>query len=990
VQRQKPSGCIGCECWPHGTDYSQVTGTGASGVMIVGEASGQMEAREQRPFVQYAPAGSVLERNLRRMGLSREQFSITNVLRCRPKNNWLDGAPWEYSAIRQCRQYLDAAIAERRPRVIVALGGIALRELTGMAGESRGISHLAGYVLPLANTTRRVQHRCVDCDIKGDQPTPGCLLCGGTGWWDTDEPAATANAIPVLGNWHPSYLRHGKMSHCGNFVRIMQRAMNIVAGKDREWLWNVEPENRSTHGTLDYITRPSVDDARSYYLRLRDNSGATVAYDLETSESTSLDEDAREGFADTRIRLAQFSYEVGHAIAFPHEDGYQQVVRDILELPNLKCGHNLWLFDNKVLRAAANIVPRGVVHDTLQMFHHWQPDLPAHLQYAAQFVQFPFPWKHLAGTDLAFYGCCDVDATLRLYNFLEHKLKADAIWGDDIRGYVGQVYHVRPVLARMEERGVPIDDAARLKLGAEFKIASEELAQHLMARYPESAKKLDAYKTFPPELKKLPEAEWGKLFREPDKWKCKCGRDNKMDSAQCGKCGKDQDQGSVKPGKWYRYGQREVDVPALGTDGNPTTERAMRWCYIPEFNPNSTPQVIAYMMAKGHKVPKDKHREDAEGNQKDTTAAKELQRLANRTGDDFYLKVIEYRGLTKMRGTYVDGFVPHADRCVHTTFTFDTGIGQLSSRNPNVQNFPKLKPTQQLADAMRAMIAAKPGHIISEWDYKSCHALTLGFLAESERYMRLARLDIHSFTAGHFLRCWDGGNILHESDEALMERFAWLKSDPERKRVRDDQAKHACLGIGNGLRGKGLYERYLESFPGPSGLKTAQRFIDILEHLFPEVFDWQRRMQKLAHEQQFLKTEFGHIRRFYEVFRWDGKKGCWGHGDQAEQAISFWLSNIAFGHIREGLKQLHRTGLAEKYGLMNNVHDSYLFHFPAHMLDEHVAEVYPILIAPSTVLKHPRICPDGLVIGVEASAGPNWAPQNMKKLKLGVTEASHA
>jgi hypothetical protein len=202
---------------------------------------------------------------------------------------------------------------------------------------------------------------------------------------------------------------------------------------------------------------------------------------------------------------------------------------------------------------------------------------------------------------------------------------------------------------------------------------------------------------------------------------------------------------------------------------------------------------------------------------------------------------------------------------------------------------------------------------------------------------------------------------------------------------------NCILGIGNGLKAKGLYERYMESFAGPNGFKTAQKFLDILEkELFPEVFEWQRRMQNLAHDQQFLKTEFGHIRRFYEVFRWDGKKGCWGHGDQAEQAISFWLSNIAFGHIREGLKQLHRTGLAEKYGLMNNVHDSYLFHFPAHMLDEHVAEVYPILIAPSTVLKHPRICPDGLVIGVEASAGPNWAPQNMKKLKLGVTEASHA
>jgi len=106
----------------------------------------------------------------------------------------------------------------------------------------------------------------------------------------------------------------------------------------------------------------------------------------------------------------------------------------------------------------------------------------------------------------------------------------------------------------------------------------------------------------------------------------------------------------------------------------------------------------------------------------------------------------------------------------------------------------------------------------------------------------------------------------------LRERFKWLKSDPVRKRVRDDQAKHAILGIGNGLKAKGLYERYMENFPGPDGLKTAKRFLAILEDLFPEVFAWQKRVQKQAHEQQFLKTEFGHIRRFYEVFRWDAHR----------------------------------------------------------------------------------------------------------------------
>src|SRR5262249_41829380 len=141
-----------------------------------------------------------------------------------------------------------------------------------------------------------------------------------------------------------------------------------------------------------------------------------------------------------------------------------------------------------------------------------------------------------------------------------------------------------------------------------------------------------------------------------------------------------------------------------------------------------------------------------------------------------------------------------------------------------------------------------------------------------------------------------------------------------------------------------------------------------------------KRIQQLAHDQQQLKTQFGHMRRFYEVFRWDTKKQGWGHGDQAEEAIAYWLANIAFGHIREKLKELHNLGLDNKYCLFNNIHDSFLFEVEESMLDEHVRDVYPVLMAPSTVLHHPTIAPEGLVIGVDASVGKDWA--HMKEIDL--------
>jgi uracil-DNA glycosylase family 4 len=895
--RYKPPTCAGCPCHSHGTDFSAVEGTGALGVMIVAEASGEMEARDQLPLRPYAPAGSLLERTFRRMGYSRQQFSLTNCLRCRPRNNWLSGAPWEWSALNACRPNLDAAIRERCPRAILALGDTALRELTGEAGEARGVSHLCGYAL------------------RGP------------------------NDVPVIPAYHPAFIRRGKASYQGLLARHLQRAVNVAAGRDHEWAWGIDTERSDTYGQLRYSLHPSLDEARCFRDRVMANAGAVVSYDIETFESASLDEDARDGFTDTRIRLIQFSTGAGEGIAFPWEGEFRNIAALLLRSPNAKCGHNLWLFDNRVLEACGlreglDLRPRGPIHDTLAMFHHWQPDLPAHLQFAAQFVSFPFPWKHLAATNLEFYGCVDVDATLRLYTFLRAALDKDGIWdspydaeGDCVGGYVGQVAQVRPILAAMERRGFPVDDAVRQSLDVEFDAAQQELLEALDARFPNEARSIHPKEGY----KKVPKDTAGLV-------------------------------------------ERTFQVAGIDGAGDPTLSSVIRWCRAEPFSPNSSHQLIRYMKSRGHKVPKSREQDDA-GNDKDTTAKKELVRLAHRSGDDFYLKVIEYRELSKMRGTYIEGFAPHADGRVHTTFTFDTGIGQLSSRNPNIHNYPK---HGRLAKAVRKMIAAKDGMILTEWDYKSCHVLTLGFLAEDANYIRCARIDMHSLVTGHKIGQWDLPTLLRsESDAELRARCRWLKSNPEWKHIRDARMKHAILGIGNGLKARGLFEKHMEDF---SGVKEAQSFLDVVESLFPKVFQWHKTVQQRAHDQQYQKTQYGHMRRFYEVYRWDYKKAAYSHGDQAEEAISYHLSNIAFGYIREHIKLLERAGLNDKYGLCNNVHDSLVFHFDERLLDEHIAEVYPILVTPSVVLRHPTICPDGLWIDAECNAGRDWSA--MEEVKV--------
>ena len=892
MARTKPETCVGCALHSHGTDFTQIEGTGSLGLMCIAEASGEAEARDGLPLRPYAPAGSLFERTLRRMSVDRSQLFVSNCIRCRPRNNWLSGAPYEYSALSSCRPNLIAAVETRKPKALFAMGDIALRELTGESGEARGVSHLRGYCLPA-------------------QDDLGCL--------------------PVVASFHPAYIRRGKASHQGLFARDLQRAINVARGRDTSYIWNL-PEALS-NGTLTYLTHPSLDDATAFYHRVRENPGAVLSYDLETFESASLDEDARDGFQDTRIRLVQFSLAAGGGIAFPWEGGYRSVAQAILKLPNDKCGHNVWRFDNRVLRAAGereglDLLPTGKVFDTLEMFHFWQPDLPAHLQFAASFASFPFPWKHLNGTDLELYSCVDVDATLRLYNMLCTTMQRDGVWGDwDTQGYTGQVHNVRPVYAAMEDRGLPIDDDARLALDKEFDAAQAELQASLDARFPDSARSIhpkEGYKKVPKDITGLVE--------------------------------------------------REFKLAELDAEGNPVERAVTRWCRLEPFSPNSGPQLLRYMKAKRHKAPTSKKEQNEDGSEKETTAKKELVRLANKTGDDFYLKVIECRELGKVRGTYIDGFKPHSDGRVHTTFTFDTGTGQISSRNPNITNFIK---HGRLAKATRKIVAAPPGYLLSEWDFKSYHVLTTGFEAEDPTYMRMARLDMHSFIAGCFLNLWKP-EIMEETDEALLERFRWLKCDAARKRVRDKQAKPSILGVGFGMGARRLYQENLEHFPDE---RTARRFLELLQHVFPKVFAWQGRIRRLAHEQTYLKSRFGMIRRFYEVFVWDSKKHDWKNGDQAEEAVAFLPANHAFGNIRECLKEMDRRGLSEKYGLINNVHDSLMYCFPADLRDEHIAEVYPVLIQPSRVLKHPTIAPSGLIVDAECSIGKDWSVMQEVSLK---------
>jgi uracil-DNA glycosylase family 4 len=110
-------------------------------LMFIGEAPGADEDLQGEPFV--GKAGQLLTKIIETMGYRRSDVFIANVLKCRPdmppgKTGNRKPTPEEMAT---CLPYLREQIEIVQPRVMVALGAVALEGLLGKTGsvtEMRG------------------------------------------------------------------------------------------------------------------------------------------------------------------------------------------------------------------------------------------------------------------------------------------------------------------------------------------------------------------------------------------------------------------------------------------------------------------------------------------------------------------------------------------------------------------------------------------------------------------------------------------------------------------------------------------------------------------------------------------------------------------------------------------------------------------------------------------------------------------------------------
>jgi DNA polymerase-1 len=113
-------------------------------------------------------------------------------------------------------------------------------------------------------------------------------------------------------------------------------------------------------------------------------------------------------------------------------------------------------------------------------------------------------------------------------------------------------------------------------------------------------------------------------------------------------------------------------------------------------------------------------------------------------------KIVEYRLLSKLKGTYIDalpGLVNPETGRLHTSFNQAVAAtGRLSSSDPNLQNIPI---RSEVGRRIRQAFVAKPGHLLVSADYSQIELRILAHFSDDPAFLEAFRSgeDIHTRTA---------------------------------------------------------------------------------------------------------------------------------------------------------------------------------------------------------------------------------------------------
>ena len=298
-------------------------------------------------------------------------------------------------------------------------------------------------------------------------------------------------------------------------------------------------------------------------------------------------------------------------------------------------------------------------------------------------------------------------------------------------------------------------------------------------------------------------------------------------------------------------------------------------------------------------------------------------------------KIIEYRAITKLYTTYIEGLLSTvmADGKIHTIYTQTlTRTGRLSSIEPNLQNIPV---RSEMGKLIRKAFVPSEDSVILSGDYSQIELRILSHMANNETLINAFKMDkdIHTKTAS---------DVFKISEDLVTK---------EMRRM----AKAVNFGIIYGISSFGL----AESLNIP--VKEAKDFIDSYFEAYPGIKIYMDKVILEAHNNGFVKTLFGRKRIIPELnnknylIRSSGERMALNTPIQGTSADILKMAMIKID------QEIKSKNLKSK--MILQVHDELVF----DCVTEEIETIKSIM---TDVMEH--ICELNVPLKVEIEYGDNW------------------
>ena len=273
-----------------------------------------------------------------------------------------------------------------------------------------------------------------------------------------------------------------------------------------------------------------------------------------------------------------------------------------------------------------------------------------------------------------------------------------------------------------------------------------------------------------------------------------------------------------------------------------------------------------------------------------------LQQLKNK--HEIVADILEYRGITKLLGTYIDT-LPHLINPrtghIHTSFNQTvTATGRLSSSDPNLQNIPI---RGEDGKEIRKAFVPEPGCLFFSADYSQIELRVMAHLSNDKNMIEVFQegKDLHAATAANIYK------------------------KPINEVTRDERtkSKRANFGIIYGITVFGLAERLDIS------RDEAKQLIDGYFTTFPEVHDYMEQAKQTARQRGYVTTLFGRRRYLPDI----NSANATVRGFAERNAINAPIQGTAADIIKVAMIRIHQRFKAEgiRSKMILQVHDELNF-----------------------------------------------------------------